>query len=80
MTRYGEASISAQLRNLRKEAYGGFVLRKRLRDGEAGSVNEKAVVWEYRLKRGVARRKAGSDSSRTPISAGAAAQQQGAAC
>src|SRR5215470_10902122 len=33
MTRYGEASISAQLRHLRKPQYGSFVLEKRLREG-----------------------------------------------
>jgi hypothetical protein len=33
LTHYGEASISAQLRHLRKPQYGGFVVEKRLRVG-----------------------------------------------
>ena len=43
ITRYGEASISAQLRHLRKPAFGGHVVEKRRR-GEPGR-----GVWEYRL-------------------------------
>lgn len=57
LTGYGEASVSAQLRHLRKPEYGGFVVDKRLRAvdelvrrevlrGECGP------VWEYRLRRG----------------------------
>jgi hypothetical protein len=43
LTHFGEASISAQLRNLRKQEYGGFVLDKRPRgDCVYG-------LWEYRL-------------------------------
>jgi hypothetical protein len=50
LTHFGEASISAQLRNLRKPECGGFLLKKRLRRGalidrEEGHV----VVWEYQL-------------------------------
>ncbi len=44
-TKYPPASISAQLRHLRKTEYGGWVVEKRPR------VREKSeVVWEYRLK------------------------------
>lgn len=43
ITRYGEASISAQLRHLRKPAFGGQAVEKRRR-GEPGR-----GVWEYRL-------------------------------
>lgn len=41
LTHYGEASISAQLRHLRKPQFGRYVLEKRRR-GSGGT-------WEYRL-------------------------------
>jgi hypothetical protein len=37
-----EASVSAQLRHLRKPRFGGFEVTKRRRDG--------AGTWEYRLE------------------------------
>ncbi len=43
ITRYGEASISAQLRHLRKPAFGSYVVEKRRRG------NPGRAVWEYRL-------------------------------
>ncbi len=43
ITAHGEASISAQLRHLRKPAFGGYVVEKRRR-GEASH-----GAWEYRL-------------------------------
>ena len=43
ITGFGEASISAQLRNLRKERFGGYIVNKRRR-GE----KEKGI-WEYSL-------------------------------
>jgi hypothetical protein len=49
LTRYGEASISAQLRHLRKPQFGGFVLEKRQRHGQVVSAEEHGTVWEYRL-------------------------------
>ena len=49
LTRYGEASISAQLRHLRRAECGGYVLEKRVRQGEVVSSEEHFVVWEYRL-------------------------------
>ena len=49
LTRYGETSISAQLRHLRKTRCGGFVLEKRVRKPEVVSSEEYFVVWEYRL-------------------------------
>src|SRR5260370_21296089 len=49
LTRYGETSISAQLRHLRKAKCGGFVLEKRVRKPEVISSEEHFVVWEYRL-------------------------------
>ncbi|HVS74412.1 MAG TPA: hypothetical protein VHE23_03215 [Candidatus Acidoferrales bacterium] len=51
LTRFGEASISAQLRHLRKPSSGGFVIEKRLRDA-AESQRRPAqcgALWEYRL-------------------------------
>ena len=43
-TKFPPASISAQLRHLRKALYGGWVVEKRRREW----VSEE-VVWEYRL-------------------------------
>jgi len=49
LTRYGEASISAQLRHLRRAECGGYVLEKRVRQAEVVGSEEHFVVWEYRL-------------------------------
>ncbi len=49
LTRYGEASISAQLRHLRRAECGGYVLEKRVREAEVVGSEEHFVVWEYRL-------------------------------
>ena len=49
LTRYGETSISAQLRHLRKDSCGGYVLEKRVRRPEVVGSEEHFVVWEYRL-------------------------------
>jgi DNA-binding transcriptional regulator GbsR (MarR family) len=49
LTRYGETSISAQLRHLRKARCGGYVLEKRVRKPEVVASEEHFVVWEYRL-------------------------------
>jgi DNA-binding transcriptional regulator GbsR (MarR family) len=49
LTRYAEASISAQLRHLRRAECGGYVLDKRVREAEVVSSEEHFVVWEYRL-------------------------------
>ena len=43
-TKYPPASISAQLRHLRKAKYGGWVVKKRRREWE-----KEELVWEYRL-------------------------------
>jgi hypothetical protein len=56
LTHYPPASISAQLRHLRKPEHGGFVVQKRCR--HAGKVlrgEDFGAVWEYRLTRGVRR-------------------------
>lgn len=51
MTNYGETSISAQLRHLRKERYGAFVIDKQVRQGGDGnSSGGHGAVWEYRLR------------------------------
>ncbi len=52
ITRFGEASISAQLRHLRKRRYGSFVVEKRQRRGTPSSRAEQArAPWEYRVRR-----------------------------
>ena len=56
MTSYPPASISAQLRHLRKERYGGYGLGKRQRAGVKlfSPVEEPSAtgpVWEYQLSR-----------------------------
>jgi hypothetical protein len=46
-TRYPEASVSAQLRHLRKSRFGGYRVRKRLRRGEREF--QHGPTWEYRV-------------------------------
>jgi len=54
VTHYGEASISAQLRHLRKPQYGAFVVEKRQREAaEVLCGVEHGQVWEYRLSHAV---------------------------
>jgi hypothetical protein len=55
VTRYGEASISAQLRHLRKPRYGEFVVEKRRREDQEVDRGGAAQgsLWEYRLRRSV---------------------------
>lgn len=53
LTCYGEASISAQLRHLRKPENGGFVVEKRRRRVEEELRGEEhGPVWEYQLQKG----------------------------
>lgn len=56
LTRYGEASISAQLRHLRKAENGGFEVGKRHREdagpGRSDVDGRGECVWEYRIARG----------------------------
>ena len=56
LTGYGETSISAQLRHLRKANCGGYVLEKRVRQAEIVGAEEHFVVWEYLLTRRRAKR------------------------
>jgi hypothetical protein len=55
LTRYGEASISAQLRHLRKLENGGYDVSKQRRDdavGAGASADGRGeCVWEYRILR-----------------------------
>jgi hypothetical protein len=56
VTRYGEASISAQLRHLRRAENGGYLIEKRHREGAVGlrpaADGRGECVWEYRISRG----------------------------
>ena len=61
LTHYPPASISAQLRHLRKPEYGGFAVEKRQR--AAGSTlrgEDFGTIWEYQIKRTVRRKFAGA--------------------
>ena len=53
LTQYGEASISAQLRHLRKPKYGSYVVEKRMRRDLVVRDAEHGAIWEYRLARRV---------------------------
>jgi hypothetical protein len=57
LTRYGEASISAQLRHLRKSENGGYDVAKRHREdagpGRSGFDGRGECIWKYRVARGV---------------------------
>src|SRR5579863_5569952 len=53
LTQFGEASISAQLRHLRKPQYGSYFVEKRVRRGLVVSDVEHGAIWEYRLRRGI---------------------------
>ena len=69
LTHFGEASISAQLRHLRKPEYGGFAVEKRTAGERRGDLCEveHGPVWEYRLRRG-ARRETPAGTGRRPRS------------
>jgi hypothetical protein len=66
LTRYGEASISAQLRHLRKTENGGYDVVKRHREGASperpGTDGRGECVWEYRITRGMCLDRAGGDA------------------
>jgi hypothetical protein len=57
LTKYGEASISAQLRHLRKSENGGYEVVKRHREGASperpGADGRGECIWEYQIARGV---------------------------
>ena len=48
-TGYPEASLSAQLRHLRKKEFGAFVVEKRRRLYAGGRIG--GGTWEYRIQR-----------------------------
>ena len=50
LTQFGEASISAQLRHLRKPKYGRYDVEKQVRRGLVVSDVERGAIWEYRLR------------------------------
>src|SRR5438132_145110 len=57
LTHYPQASISAQLRHLRKPEFGGYAVEKRQR--AAGRIlrgEDFGTVWEYQLKRAIRRK------------------------
>ena len=50
-TKFAEASISAQLRHLRKAEHGAFEVEKRRRTcDEALRTNTRERVWEYQVR------------------------------
>ena len=53
LTQYAEASISAQLRHLRKAKYGRYVVDKRVQRGTVLHKIEHRAIWEYRLRHGI---------------------------
>ena len=56
LTHYPPASISAQLRHLRKQEFGGYEVEKRQRlSGKVLHGEDFGTVWEYRLQRGIRR-------------------------
>lgn len=56
LTHYPQASISAQLRHLRKQEFGGYEVEKRQRvSGRILRGEDFGTVWEYRLQRGIRR-------------------------
>jgi hypothetical protein len=57
LTHYPPASISAQLRHLRKPENGGYLVEKRPRVvGKVLRGEDFGTVWEYRLRRAIRRK------------------------
>jgi hypothetical protein len=74
LTRYGEASISAQLRHLRKNENGGYEVVKRHREGgrpggRPGTDGRGECVWEYRVTRGLCADRAAGDGRMAGVGA-----------
>lgn len=74
LTRYGEASISAQLRHLRKTENGGYDVIKRHREGvrrggRPGTDGRGECVWEYRITREMCVDRAGSEAQLAAVGA-----------
>ena len=65
LTHYPPASISAQLRHLRKPEYGGYAVEKRPREvGKVLRGEDFGTVWEYQLKRAIRRKFVGARARR----------------
>ncbi len=65
LTHYPPASISAQLRHLRKPQYGAFLVQKRPRPVRTILRGEDfGTIWEYRLKRAIRRKRVDRRSRR----------------
>jgi len=76
LTHYPPASISAQLRHLRKPQFGGYEVKKRQREvGKAIRGEDFGTVWEYQLRRSVRRieRRGRAIRRGAPLTASAAA-------
>src|SRR5690242_13840143 len=57
LTHYPPASISAQLRHLRKPEFGGYAVEKRPRAvGKVLRGEDFGTVWEYQLRRAIRRK------------------------
>jgi len=74
LTRYGEASISAQLRHLRKSENGGYEVVKRHREGGRPGGRPCAdgrgeCVWEYRLTPGMCAGRAAGEEQMAEVGA-----------
>jgi hypothetical protein len=73
LTRYGEASISAQLRHLRKTENGGYDVTKRHREGASpvrpGTDGRGECVWEYRITQGMCVDRGGSEARLAAVGA-----------
>src|SRR5216684_6807151 len=61
LTHYPPASISAQLRHLRKPENGGYLVEKRPRTvGKVLRGEDFGTVWEYQLRRAIRRKLVGA--------------------
>ncbi len=61
LTHYPPASISAQLRHLRKPEFGGYAVEKRPRVVDKALRGEDfGTVWEYQLRRAIRSKVAGA--------------------
>src|SRR5260370_14712307 len=61
LTHYPPASISAQLRDLRKPEFGGYAVEKRPRAvGKVLRGEDFGTVWEYQLRRAIRRKFVGA--------------------
>jgi hypothetical protein len=77
LTHYPPASISAQLRHLRKPEYGGYLVRKRPRVlGKVLRGEDFGTVWEYQIRPAMRRNDVGARKG----SGGREAGLQQAAC